>query len=309
MAPQLLGCGDLSKLRLNPGGPFARGLTKSATRAWWGTLEVTVLQPYSEEPNVCGRFDRAAKTEQRWLLSVAHEARYSQLRTNMPRYYGSCASKRGEQFMAMEGRLVRPTTTWPFTHKLDLALQLASLGLRLQRAGLVSCDWKLDQIAVNFSGALRLVDVKNIEHISSVRLACSTNADCCHCDHCGHKSSAELAEEQLCDLRLGRCRGSTFTTAAMVWATADNFFRPMLDHVPRSTPAGQATEVRSLLEGMQQRSPAARWNWTQVVATLHRLRASDRAHSSNRSAGPSILRDIIEADYYSAVPQHHGLRQ
>lgn len=316
--PLPLGCGDLAKIRLDPGGPFARGMTKNATRAHWGRREIVVLQPFSLSRDGLQRFEEFAEVEGKWFRNISHEARYSMLKDNVARYYGTCAKKRGEQFIAVEGKLVRPSAGWPLPHRLDLALQLATFGLRLQQTGLVSCDWKLDQMAVTSSGVLRLVDIKNLHRIDFGRGTCSTDIDCCHCDHCRHHSGTQ-AHEQTCDLKSKRCQGSTFTSAAMIYQTAHMFYTHLFHahnfSKPPDTPwfykqlcpsakdsrsHSSAAVLHSLLKGMTQPSQLARWNWTQVITTLHRVRASEQeAPGYNRTSAHLQFTQCIEASYQS----------
>ena len=317
----MLGCGDWHQLQLEPGGPFAEGNVKIATRANWDGLAVVVKQPVPHHTAV-DHFNLMTSIERRQLQSIW--SRFPDMRPSLARHHGSCLfSKTHPPFLVSEGGLVplramcalsmcQHSSWWqtssgrrtaanmtdgrlPHSYHLQLALQLAQLGVQMQRSKLVYCDWTLDQLAVTRSGNLRIIDAKYFATADGRQLKnCSQDVDCLRYAkeaYCHYRNGPPTK----CDQATGRCLASPRGAPAMIWWTAEFIFERLLHDRPNSS------SVSSMIAGMK-RSGSQQWNWTRVVGHLQSSLAGTTGVSRQAEA-----RATIEAVYRSTF-EHSAMR-
>lgn len=247
--------------------PFATGYTKAAWRANWSGLPVVIRRPRSQDTDNVASFERLATMELAFYQKLKSSPRFQTLGPKVARLYGSCV-QHGPPFIVTEGNLrkeYRPS----LQRAIDLALQIAQLGLSMERAGVVHCDWKLEQLAFTRSGDVRVVDLEGFRDINTSAVPCSSNADCgkvCRpVWRRGPERQYQMAnlQENQCLLSSRRCHGSVRTTPAMVWMTADTVYSKLF-----FGPVNRSKIMVELLSGMQSVDAGARWTWPQVIEHL-----------------------------------------
>eukprot|EP00038_Savillea_parva_P012138 m.202528 g.202528 ORF g.202528 m.202528 type:complete len:514 (-) comp21794_c0_seq1:82-1623(-) len=289
MAPTsapLLGCGDLARIVLQDAEPFARGFTKAV---WRGTLNDTpmvIKRPFDEAS--ARRFVKSTAWETAWLKRYRARPEFIQ-------FYGSCRDSGVNQtYEAVEGALTKwefvmngTTTVVPWCVRLQLAVQVAKLVRLLHTLGLMHCDWKYDQLAIDLSGRVKIADVKSIRWLRDHTLPYHSDRHCGTrivngtasvrgCNTC--MKQLDLPVEHTCNTTTGRCRG--FDVLSLVSATGQSVFTPLLiDHLSDPPHRDFSTQVKQLIDGMTQRVPDNRWPIDRVLSGLAALEDRFRAKS------------------------------
>eukprot|EP00041_Stephanoeca_diplocostata_P017873 m.368862 g.368862 ORF g.368862 m.368862 type:complete len:532 (-) comp20844_c0_seq1:68-1663(-) len=256
--PGFISCKDFHLVHVTDQEPFGKGFSKRVFRATLRGQNVVVKRPLNHKG--LDRFMNALKWEDKWLAFFQHNSLFM-------KYFGMCSKKTvDDAFEVVEGNLVRwhfiqqgPLSA-PWCFRINLALQVLAALRVFEEKKVIHCDWKYDQLAVDESGRIRIVDVKSFRWLAPGEKPyksdrwCSKDSKCHTC-----MKTVSLPQESSCNKTSRRCVG--YDQRSMISATSQAFLSPMfVKHMNHAKDRKKSLEIESFLALCADHDPNMRPN-------------------------------------------------